>query len=201
VADCRIAAGRISASAAGPRRAGATTTGTAHARRQSRARARSAADGAVPGRIRQLDGHLYYATVTVFYSDGTSATSGRSNSAPAHTTPVPPALPTVQTLGYSVCDSAAGRTAIGQILRGDPVNTATGAYEEIVHDLSMPSFGIPFDLTRTYSSISTAVGSIGRGWAFEYDMRMIGTSANPVFQDSTGAQISCRAYTFVRALA
>jgi YD repeat-containing protein len=137
-----------------------------------------------------VDGHLYYATVTVFYSDGTSVTSGRSNSAPAHKTPVPPALPTAQTIGCSVCDSSAGRTAIGQILRGDPVNTATGAYEETVHDLSMPSFGIPFDLTRTYSSISTAVGSIGSGWAFEYDMRMIGTSANPVFQDSTGAQIT-----------
>jgi YD repeat-containing protein len=103
---------------------------------------------------------------------------------------VPPSLPNVQTIGCTVCSGAAGRTAIGQILRGDPVNTATGAYEETVRDLSMSSFGVPFDLTRTYSSISPATGPLGKGWGFAYDMKMIGANNTPVFQDENGARLT-----------
>ena len=106
------------------------------------------------------DGHSYYATVTVYYSDGTGITV-RSNSAPARFTPKPPGLTVPQTFGCS-CANSSGRTAARQDMVHDPVNTATGAFSETATDEQLPGFGVLFTSTRSYSQCQ-GVG-LFRGW-------------------------------------
>ncbi len=134
-----------------------------------------------------VDGHSYYATVTVYYSDNTSVTSAPSNSAPAHLTPLPPGLPLGQTLGC-VCPTSAGRTTGLQGMSGDPVNTATGAYSETATDLRMAVYGVPFSLTRTYTSTDTSAGMLGPGWNVSVDMRLVLGTGTATFRAEDGSE-------------
>jgi RHS repeat-associated protein len=55
-----------------------------------------------------------------------------------------------------VCQATADRL--------DPINTATGAYENNATDVSLPGAGVTFNLAREYSSDNTAIGEFGIGW-------------------------------------
>ena len=77
--------------------------------------------------------------------------------------------PPEQTKGV-MCEPL-GRGSLGQAPCGmvsDPVNTLTGAFTHAETDLSVPSTGVPFELTRTYSSAETASGRLGLGWTDTY---------------------------------
>ena len=54
-------------------------------------------------------------------------------------------------------------------LRGDPVNTATGALTMTVADLKLTGRGVPFELNRSYTSADTRAGPLGAGWTHSLD--------------------------------
>jgi RHS repeat-associated protein len=114
----------------------------------------------------------YTVTVTEVAPDGTEMTSAAS--APAHPrkTDDVPALPAGQAAGCG-CATVLGPTVVAQALRGATVNTATGAYLRVERDFAMPSYGIPFDHARYYSSGNAATGMFGAGWSSSYDIRVI----------------------------
>lgn len=134
-----------------------------------------------------VDGHSYYATIDVYYSDSTHVTSAPSNSAAAHLTPLPPGLPIGQTLGC-VCRTSAGRTGALQVMSGDPVNTATGAFSESTADLRMAGYGVPFSLTRTYTSADTSAGNMGPGWNSSLDLKLTVTATTATFRAEDGSE-------------
>ncbi|WP_246036453.1 polymorphic toxin-type HINT domain-containing protein [Cellulomonas telluris] len=118
----------------------------------------------------------YTVTISLVAEDGTTADSVPS--APAHprTTVTPPELPAAQAAGCA-CSTVLGRTVDGQELRGALVNTGTGAFNRTERDLTMTSFGIPFEAVRFYSSANTGTGMFGAGWTWTYDARVIAPEA------------------------
>jgi len=50
----------------------------------------------------------------------------------------------------------------------DPVNTFTGAFVHAETDLALAGTGVPFELTRSYTSADTASGRFGQGWTDTY---------------------------------
>jgi RHS repeat-associated protein len=128
------------------------------------------------------DGHAYFATITVTLSDGGQATSDASGTARARTTSSP-SVPAAQAAGCS-CGDALAPTTYGQAVRGSGVDTGTGALVLRATDLRMPGVGVPFSDTRTYSSTAASAGSMGVGWTWTYDVRVIppagGTTAATV---------------------
>ncbi|HET6692076.1 MAG TPA: DUF6531 domain-containing protein, partial [Miltoncostaeaceae bacterium] len=80
-------------------------------------------------------------------------------------------LPLEQTWG--ICENNLQPSTCLNILRGDPVNTATGALVEQYTDLSLPGVGVPFELTRTYQSNLPATDAsvnspLGPKWRHAY---------------------------------
>jgi RHS repeat-associated protein len=120
--------------------------------------------------------HPYFVTITVTLTDGTQVVSDPSDKAKARTTATPPALPAAQAAGC-VCGNALAPTATAQAVRGSGVNTGTGGYATSSTDLRMAGFGVPFRAVRRYSSTSTAAGSMGVGWSWTYDVRVIPPAA------------------------
>jgi RHS repeat-associated protein len=59
---------------------------------------------------------------------------------------------------------------------GDPVDVATGRCTYTVTDLSVTSPGIPVAFSRTFNNLDLKVSSLGWGWRFSFDMRVIFTS-------------------------
>lgn len=55
---------------------------------------------------------------------------------------------------------------------GDPVNAATGAFAFSMKDISVFSMGREIAVERRYVSTNQAIGSFGKGWFFEYDMKL-----------------------------
>ncbi|MEU4423781.1 polymorphic toxin-type HINT domain-containing protein [Actinoplanes sp. NPDC024001] len=113
----------------------------------------------------------YTVTVTEIAADGTELTSAPSAAAKPRTTEDVPALPAGQAVGCG-CATVLGPTVVAQALRGATVNTATGAYLRVERDFTMPSYGIPFNHARYYSSGNTATGMFGAGWSSSYDIRV-----------------------------
>lgn len=60
----------------------------------------------------------------------------------------------------------------------DPVNASTGNYYDQKTDLSVDSVGFPVQFTRAYNSADRRIGSLGKGWQFAYDIRLINTDDN-----------------------
>lgn len=82
-------------------------------------------------------------------------------------------LPPGRLLGMAcACDSNSLGAASPSVLRGDPVNTATGAAVEMFSDISLPGTGVALSLTRTYNSADSTVGPLGPGWTHAYNARI-----------------------------
>ncbi|WP_433728396.1 RHS repeat-associated core domain-containing protein [Actinoplanes sp. CA-051413] len=120
--------------------------------------------------------HPYFVTVSVTLADGTVALSGPSGNAKARKTANPPAVPAQQAAGCG-CGNALAPTTIGQALRGAGVSTGTGAFSLAWTDLQMAGYGVPFQATRKYSSASPTAGSMGIGWSWTYDLKVIPPAA------------------------
>ncbi|WP_243890571.1 RHS repeat-associated core domain-containing protein [Cellulomonas dongxiuzhuiae] len=114
----------------------------------------------------------YTVTVSLLADDGTTLDSPPSAPANPRTTVTPPELPAAQAAGCA-CANVLGRTVDGQELRGALVNTGTGAFNRTERDLTMTSYGIPFEAVRFYSSANTGTGMFGAGWTWTYDARVI----------------------------
>ncbi|MFJ8628409.1 DUF6531 domain-containing protein [Kitasatospora sp. NPDC093550] len=77
------------------------------------------------------------------------------------------AVPAEQTYGCVCGDDSSGHSR-PQAMRGDPVNTGTGAFSDSYTDARLPSPGVPFSLTRSYSSNNPASGPFGPGWSLPW---------------------------------
>ncbi|MEV0719176.1 RHS repeat-associated core domain-containing protein, partial [Asanoa sp. NPDC050611] len=132
----------------------------------------------------------YEVTITAVLDDGREVVSNRPEVQPRATI-VPPAIPPGQAGGCG-CGNALALTSAGQAIRGDGVNTATGAFTQVVQDLGMASFGVPFTSSRTYSS-ANAVGPLGGGWAWSYGMTVTVTDGGAVVRAEDGAEATFRA--------
>jgi RHS repeat-associated protein len=119
-----------------------------------------------------VGGHGYYVTITVTLPDGTQVVSAPSATANARTTADPPPLPAAQAAGCA-CGDALFPTTGGQMVRGSGVNTGTGAFTLSWPDLRLPGFGVTFEAKRFYSSANTTAGSMGVGWSWTYDTKVI----------------------------
>lgn len=114
----------------------------------------------------------YFITIAAVLDGGGEIVSAPSTAAKPRQTIVPPPIPAAQASGCG-CGTALGTTDARQALRGDGINTATGAFTRVESDLSMASFGVPFTSARVYSSANAAVrGPFGPGWAWSYGMRV-----------------------------
>ncbi|HEY9476262.1 MAG TPA: DUF6531 domain-containing protein [Mycobacteriales bacterium] len=119
-----------------------------------------------------VDGHDYFVTITVTLSDGTQVVSAPSATAKARATSDPPPIPTAQASGCA-CMDALFPTTNGQVVRGAGVNTGTGGFTLSWHDLQLPGFGATFRADRMYSSTNATAGSMGIGWSWSYDIKVI----------------------------
>ncbi|WP_433381118.1 RHS repeat-associated core domain-containing protein [Actinoplanes sp. CA-142083] len=138
------------------------------------------------------DGHDYFATVTVTKKDATEVVSEPSANAKARATIEPPAIPADQAAGCA-CGNVLHPTAVGQAVRGGGVNTGTGSFTFSSNDLRMAGFGVTFDAVRRYSSTNTGAGSMGLGWAWSYDVRVIppaGDATAVTVRADDGAQVT-----------
>jgi uncharacterized protein YraI len=76
-------------------------------------------------------------------------------------------------------------------VKADPVNTLTGAYWTQDTDLQLPGIGVPFALTRAYTSINQAGGPFGPGWTFGYQMQLTqGDKGDLTLTTDQGAQLA-----------
>ena len=147
--------------------------------------------GAADGWVLE-DGHAYFTTVTVTLNDGTQVVSDPSAQAKARATIDPPAIPADQAAGCA-CGNVLAPTSVGQAVRGGGVNTGTGSFTFSSTDLRLAGFGIPFRAVRRYSSTNTGAGSMGLGWAWSYDVRVIppaGDETAVTVRADDGAQVT-----------
>lgn len=124
-------------------------------------------------------GHRYQVWITVVLEDGTEANSAMAGPTSPRRTLRPASIPLEQAAG-SGGPNVLGRTVSNQALRGALVNTATGAYLRTERDLGMPSFGVPFEAIRFYSSVMPSAGMFGSGWSWTYDARVIASGQDAV---------------------
>jgi RHS repeat-associated protein len=72
----------------------------------------------------------------------------------------------------------------------DPVNSGTGDFYAKSTDLSLPGIGIPFQLTRSYTSSDTTTGPLGVGWTHSYASGLtVQNGGNVLFRGEHGQQI------------
>lgn len=138
------------------------------------------------------DGEDYFVTVTATLPDGSEVTSDPSDEDRARETIVPPEVATPQAVSCG-CPTALAYSAPTQAIRGAGVRTGTGAFHWANLDLRMASFAVPFRAARTYSSANVTAGSLGRGWAWTYDVRVIppaGNDASVTVRAEDGAQVT-----------
>jgi len=64
-------------------------------------------------------------------------------------------------------------TTTDSAVEGDPVRVATGQLFLVVTDLAIPGLFPQVTVNRSYTSGETGRGSLGQGWAFGYDARII----------------------------
>lgn len=79
---------------------------------------------------------------------------------------VAPSQPPEQTWG--TCDGVGTHALAPSACTADPVNSLTGAFTTSETDLTLPGIGIPFELSRSYTSADPLVGRLGPGWTDSY---------------------------------
>ncbi|GAQ55183.1 tRNA3(Ser-specific nuclease WapA precursor [Streptomyces acidiscabies] len=120
---------------------------------------------------------------TVTNSGGTSG--GRAVN--AHTLS---AIEVAQAYG-SQCGGTASGAVRPQALDCDPVNTATGAFTESFTDATVPAAGVPFALSRGYSSNDTTSGALGAGWTLPWEVSLtVAADGNVTVRDENGARFT-----------
>jgi RHS repeat-associated protein len=95
--------------------------------------------------------------------------------------------PPSQSLGLGDADGNAN--ALTGLLE-DPVNTATGNFVHSELDASLPGIGIPFRFQRSYNSLETSKGVLGRGWTFSYNEALLfHPNGDVTFRAADGAKL------------
>jgi RHS repeat-associated protein len=73
-------------------------------------------------------------------------------------------IPHVDVIPWLGQETHYGQDAPNVAYEADPVNTANGNYAYQYTDLSIPTRGLPLDVTRAYNSLSPDSGPLGYGW-------------------------------------
>jgi RHS repeat-associated protein len=76
--------------------------------------------------------------------------------------------------------------------QSDPVSSATGSFVATETDAAVAAVGVPLVATRTYNSADTAVGWLGKGWSFGYQVTLTesGDGSTVVFRAGDGQRVS-----------
>ncbi|MFI0901615.1 DUF6531 domain-containing protein [Streptomyces sp. NPDC020983] len=99
---------------------------------------------------------------------------------------VVPFLPPAAARGC-VCGDVSGAPR-SDVQRGDPVNTATGAYSESFTDASVAGVGVPFTVTRSYGSDVDTTGVLGKGWSLPWETSLqVDSAGNVLLHSDDGA--------------
>ena len=109
-----------------------------------------------------------------------------SGNLPAPCTPLAPMETTGQNCAVKHAAAAQGSAA-------DPVNTATGNFNESFSDVSVPGRGPGLDLSHAYNSLRAGIdGPLGFGWTHSYATRLAvnATSGVATVHQETGAEVS-----------
>ncbi|MBI2777369.1 MAG: RHS repeat protein [Chloroflexi bacterium] len=78
-------------------------------------------------------------------------------------------LPADRTFG----SGAFGNGSSFQAYQAEPVNTATGNYVSQALDAHLPGRGLPVDFVRSYNSLSTDIGDLGKGWTSSFAAHLV----------------------------
>lgn len=74
--------------------------------------------------------------------------------------------------------------------QSDPVNSRSGNYVDHVVDASLPAVGIPVVLQRTYNSLDSNLGVLGRGWSFSFGQRLeLESATSAIFVSDEGQRV------------
>ncbi|WP_177235315.1 DUF6531 domain-containing protein [Streptomyces sp. MUSC 14] len=86
------------------------------------------------------------------------------------------------------CGGTSSGAVRPQALDCDPVNTATGAFSEVSTDAKVAGAGVPFTLSRNYSSNDSTSGALGTGWTLPWETSLtVGTTGDVTVRDENGA--------------
>jgi RHS repeat-associated protein len=113
----------------------------------------------------------YYAVVFTYNGEWSTGAVG-----PVHTALGTASVTEESTRGDCTCVTSTGRTVPFNVLRGDPVNTATGALAESATDAQVAGVGGGFTASRSYNSNNDTVGVLGQGWTFPYGAQVVAES-------------------------
>ncbi|WP_405988357.1 DUF6531 domain-containing protein [Streptomyces sp. NBC_00986] len=98
-----------------------------------------------------------------------------------------PSLQAAQTYGGR-CGGTASGAARPQALDCDPVNSATGAFSEAFTDTTVAAPGVPFTLSRNYSSNDATSGALGTGWTLPWETSLaVAANGDVTVRDENGA--------------
>lgn len=74
--------------------------------------------------------------------------------------------------------------------QSDPVNSATGAFTATATDASLPGIGLPFALTRYYTSADPVKGALGVGWSHSYAPSLtVVSNGDAILRGEDGQQV------------
>jgi len=96
----------------------------------------------------------------------------------------PVEVPDAQTFG-SGCGSCENPSR----LRGDPVNTATGAFAETFVDFEHPGQGVALSLSRSYTSADATPGPLGAGWTHAWNASLTVDGESATVRAGDGQQV------------
>ncbi|WP_171906854.1 DUF6531 domain-containing protein [Jiangella alba] len=130
-------------------------------------------------------GESYYAKVYAWDGTGWSAPATSS----AYPAVALPGLTDEAARGVCVCDTSTGRLYPLNILRADPVNTATGTLTESATDLTIPGVGPAISASRTYNSTDPTVGPLGKGWSFPYFSELESAASSVTYKAEDGQEV------------
>lgn len=102
-----------------------------------------------------------------------------------------PQISDVQTYGGCALDGRSSPHANNPTgCQSDPVNSATGSFLTQATDMTLPGIGLPFDLSRTYTSADTTTGPVGQGWTHSYATAVtVDTAGNPTVRTESGQRL------------
>ncbi|MEU9452204.1 DUF6531 domain-containing protein [Streptomyces sp. NPDC048277] len=99
-------------------------------------------------------------------------------------------VPAEQSYGGQ-CGGTASGAVRPQALRCDPVNTATGAFSESFTDATVAGSGVPFKLSRGYSSNDSVSGALGTGWTLPWETSLtVASNGDVTVRDENGARFT-----------
>jgi RHS repeat-associated protein len=93
---------------------------------------------------------------------------------------------------FGVCGGRGFNARAAAVCTADPVNSLTGAFTYSETDLSLPSKGLSFAFTRSYTSADPTSGRLGIGWTDPYaaSLTIVQPSGDALLHGDEGQQVA-----------